>query len=59
MGWVRHKIPGNTANQCSVHLGMPPKCLEIISGQYISKLTARIVRVCDAAISARGGCFGE
>ena len=38
---------------------MSPKYLEIIYGQYMSKLTARRVGVCDAVIHARGGNYEE
>ena len=34
-------------------------CLPSTSGRYMSKLTARMVRVCDAVFWARGVCFQE
>ena len=45
--------PTNGQNMCECL----PKYLKIISGQYLSKLTARQVRVCDAVIMTGSGYF--
>ena len=52
-------MPGNAAKKWSEYVEMPPKCLKSVYGQYMSKLTARMVRVCDVVIWAWGVYFKE
>ena len=43
----------------STQVAVPTKSLEIVSGLYMSKLTARMDGVGDAVIQARGGYLEE
>ena len=49
----------NAVDKCSEYVWLPSKGLEINSGQYMSKLTTRMVTVCDAAIWVRGDYFED
>ena len=41
---------GNAVNKWLENVDMPLNCLEIISGDYMSKLTVEMVRFCDTVI---------
>ena len=52
---VKQEMLPNAASQCSEYVGMLPSTRNTISKQYISKLTARIGRVCAAVFFGNGG----